>query len=178
LLMVLNFYSPDGKYDDQFLINYINLNVKDQLARAKGISEVNVIGGGEYAMRVWLDPEKMANLKLTTSDVYAALAEQNVQVAAGRVGAAPYNNPQEVQFNLVTKGRLESVSEFENVVLRANPNGSTVYLKDVARVELGKKFYDGNGKFRGQDASIVALSLQSDANALESGQAVMELLEG
>ncbi|MCF8777848.1 multidrug efflux RND transporter permease subunit VmeZ [Vibrio sp. IRLE0018] len=177
LLMVLNFYSPDGKYDDQFLINYINLNVKDQLARVTGISEVNVIGGGEYAMRVWLDPEKMATLKLTTSDVYAALSQQNVQVAAGRVGAAPYNNPQEVQFNLVTKGRLESVSEFENVVLRANSDGSSVYLKDVARVELGKKFYDGNGKFRGRDASIVALSLQSDANALESGKAVMDLLE-
>ncbi len=112
LLMVLNFYSPDGRYDDQFLINYINLNVKDQLARVKGISEVNVIGGGEYAMRVWLDPDKLANLKMTTSDVYAALAEQNVQVAAGRVGAAPYADPQEVQFNLVTKGRLESVSEF------------------------------------------------------------------
>lgn len=177
LLMVLNFYSPDGKYDDQFLINYINLNVKDQLARVKGISEVNVIGGGEYAMRVWLDPEKMANLKLTTSDVYAALAEQNVQVAAGRVGAAPYNNVQEVQFNLVTKGRLESVGEFENVVLRANSDGSTVYLKDVARVELGKKFYDGSGQYRGKDASIVTLSLQSDANALESGQAVTELLD-
>ncbi len=177
LLMVLNFYSPDGQYDDQFLINYINLNVKDQLARVKGISEVNVIGGGEYAMRVWLDPEKMASLKLTTSDVYAALAEQNVQVAAGRIGAAPYNDAQEVQFNLVTKGRLESVSEFEQVVLRANSDGSTVYLKDVARVELGKKFYDGSGLFRGQDASIVALSLQSDANALESGQAVMDLLQ-
>ncbi|MBA5764413.1 efflux RND transporter permease subunit [Vibrio sp. 404] len=177
LLMVLNFYSPDGKYDDQFLINYINLNVKDQLARVTGISEVNVIGGGEYAMRVWLDPEKMANLKLTTTDVYAALKEQNVQVAAGRVGAAPYNDAQEVQFNLVTKGRLETVGEFENVVLRANSDGSTVYLKDVARVELGKKFYDGSGLFRGQDASIVALSLQSDANALESGQAVMDLLE-
>ncbi|OLQ91317.1 RND transporter [Vibrio panuliri] len=177
LLMVLNFYSPDGKYDDQFLINYINLNVKDQLARVKGISEVNVIGGGEYAMRVWLDPEKMASLKLTTTDIYSALAEQNVQVAAGRVGAAPYNDVQEVQFNLVTKGRLESVGEFENVVLRANSDGSTVYLKDVARVELGKKFYDGSGLFRGQDASIVALSLQSDANALESGQAVMELLD-
>ncbi|NVD07857.1 efflux RND transporter permease subunit [Vibrio sp. JPW-9-11-11] len=177
LLMVLNFYSPDGKYDDQFLINYINLNVKDQLARVKGISEVNVIGGGEYAMRVWLDPEKMANLTLTTSDVHAALAEQNVQVAAGRVGAAPYSRAQDVQFNLVTKGRLESVSEFENVVLRANPDGSSVYLKDVARVELGKKFYDGSGQFRGQDASIVALSLQSDANALESGQAVMDLLD-
>ncbi|MGR5359218.1 efflux RND transporter permease subunit [Vibrio mediterranei] len=177
LLMVLNFYSPDGRYDDQFLINYINLNVKDQLARVKGISEVNVIGGGEYAMRVWLDPDKLANLKMTTSDVYAALAEQNVQVAAGRVGAAPYANPQEVQFNLVTKGRLESVSEFENVVLRANSDGSTVYLKDVARVELGKKFYDGSGQFRGEDASIVALNLQSDANALESGKAVMDLLD-
>ena len=164
-------------YDDKFLINYINLNVKDQLARVKGISEVNVIGGGEYAMRVWLDPDKLANLKMTTSDVYAALAEQNVQVAAGRVGAAPYANPQEVQFNLVTKGRLESIGEFENVVLRANPDGSTVYLKDVARVELGKKFYDGSGQFRGEDASIVALNLQSDANALESGKAVMDLLE-
>jgi HAE1 family hydrophobic/amphiphilic exporter-1 len=177
LLMVLNFYSPDGKYDDQFLINYVNLNIKDQLARVSGISEVNVLGGGEYAMRVWLDPEKMANLNLTTTDVYAALAEQNVQVAAGRIGAAPYSNPQEVQFNLVTKGRLETADEFENVVLRASPDGSTVYLKDVARIELGKKFYDGNGKYRGQDASIVTLSLQSDANALESGKAVMAMLE-
>ncbi|NOH81028.1 efflux RND transporter permease subunit [Vibrio sp. RE86] len=177
LLMVLNFYSPNGKYDDQFLINYVNLNIKDQLARVSGISEVNVLGGGEYAMRVWLDPEKMANLNLTTTDVYAALAEQNVQVAAGRIGAAPYSNPQEVQFNLVTKGRLETADEFENVVLRASQDGSTVYLKDVARVELGKKFYDGNGKYRGQDASIVTLSLQSDANALESGKAVMAMLE-
>ncbi|MBL4284796.1 efflux RND transporter permease subunit [Vibrio fluvialis] len=177
ILMVLNFYSPDGRYDDQFLTNYINLNVKDQLARVKGISEVNVIGGGEYAMRVWLDPKKMASLKLTTTDIYAALAEQNVQVAAGRIGAAPYHTAQDVQFNLVTKGRLESVQEFENVVLRANNDGSSVYLKDVARLELGKKFYDGNGKFRGRDASIVALSLQSDANALESGQAVMDMLD-
>ncbi|MGR5062752.1 efflux RND transporter permease subunit [Photobacterium sp. DNB22_13_2] len=177
LLMVLNFYSPEGRYDDQFLINYINLNVKDQLARVTGISEVNVIGGGEYAMRVWLNPEKMANLNLTTSDVNAALSEQNVQVAAGQVGAAPYNNPQEVQFNLVTKGRLQTVEEFEDVVLRANNDGSMVYLKDVARVELGKKFYSGNGMFREQPASIVALNLQSDANALESGKAVMDLLE-
>ncbi|MDX1302065.1 multidrug efflux RND transporter permease subunit [Photobacterium sp.] len=177
LLMVLNFYSPDGKYDDKFLINYINLNIKDQLARVQGISEVNVIGGGEYAMRVWLDPDRMANLGLTTSDVNAALAEQNVQVATGKVGAPPYNNAQEVQFNLVTKGRLESAEEFEKVVLRASPDGSVVYLKDIARVELGKKSYEGYGTFRGKPASIVALSLQSDANALESGEAVMELLE-
>ncbi|MDV7103787.1 multidrug efflux RND transporter permease subunit [Vibrio sp. TH_r3] len=177
ILMVLNFYSPDGRYDDQFLINYINLNVKDQLARVKGISEVGVIGGGEFAMRVWLDPDKMANLNLTTSDVSAALAEQNVQVAAGRVGAPPFNNAQEVQFNLVTKGRLETVEEFEQVILRSNNDGSTIYLKDVARLELGKKSYDGQGKFRGKDASIITLSLQSDANALESGEAVIELLD-
>ncbi|MGF1686762.1 multidrug efflux RND transporter permease subunit [Photobacterium japonica] len=177
LLMVLNFYSPDDLYDDKFLVNYINLNVKDQLARVKGISEVNVIGGGEYAMRVWLDPEKMANLGLTTSDVHKSLSEQNIQVAAGKVGAAPYSAAQDVQFNLVTKGRLENVDEFENVVLRANNDGSMVYLKDVARVELGKKFYDGNGQFRNKPASIVTLNLQSDANALESGEAVMTMLD-
>ena len=177
LLMVLNFYSPEGKYDDQLLVNYVNLNIKDQLARVTGISEVGVLGGGEYAMRVWLDPDKMTNLGLTTSDVNASLAEQNVQVVAGKIGAAPYASAQDVQFNLVTKGRLESVEEFENVVLRANNDGSSVYLKDIARVELGKKFYDGNGQFRGKDASIVTLSLQSDANALESGKAVMEMLD-
>ncbi|MEZ9628790.1 efflux RND transporter permease subunit [Vibrio breoganii] len=177
MLMVLNFYSPDGTHDDQFLINYINLNVKDQLARVKGISEVNVVGGGEFSMRVWLDPEKLASLGLTTPDVYAALAEQNIQVAAGKVGAPPYEAATDVTFNLVTKGRLESVEEFENVMLRANQDGSAVYLKDVARVELGKKFYDGSGQFRGQDASIVILNLQSDANALESGGLVMEMLD-
>ncbi len=176
MLMVLNFYSPDGKYDDKFLMNYVNLNVKDQLARVKGISGVNVLGGGEFAMRVWLDPEKMSNLGLTTTDVYAALAEQNVQVAAGKIGAAPYANSQEVQFNLVTKGRLESVEEFQNVMLRANNDGSAVYLQDVARVELGKKSYDGAGQFRGQDAAVVILSLQSGANALESGELVMARL--
>ncbi|MEZ8990805.1 efflux RND transporter permease subunit [Vibrio breoganii] len=177
MLMVLNFYSPEGTYDDQFLINYINLNVKDQLARVKGISEVSVVGGGEFSMRVWLDPEKLASLGLTTPDVYAALSEQNIQVAAGKVGAPPYEAATDVTFNLVTKGRLESVEEFENVMLRANQDGSAVYLKDVARVELGKKFYDGSGQFRGQDASIVILNLQSDANALESGGLVMEMLD-
>ncbi|MEZ9925951.1 RND transporter [Vibrio breoganii] len=177
MLMVLNFYSPEGTHDDQFLINYINLNVKDQLARVKGISEVSVVGGGEFSMRVWLDPEKLASLGLTTPDVYAALSEQNIQVAAGKVGAPPYEAATDVTFNLVTKGRLESVEEFENVMLRANQDGSAVYLKDVARVELGKKFYDGSGQFRGQDASIVILNLQSDANALESGGLVMEMLD-
>ncbi|CZF81408.1 Efflux pump membrane transporter BepG [Grimontia celer] len=177
LLMVLNFYSPEGKYDDQFLVNYINLNIKDQIARVKGISEVNVLGGGEYAMRIWMNPEKMANLGITTSDVRSVLSEQNVQVAAGDIGAPPFNNAQEMTFKLVTKGRLGSVEEFENVVVRANPDGSMVYLKDIAEISLGKKFYTGNGQFRDQPASIVILNLQSDANALESGGLVMDRLE-
>ncbi|KXF80827.1 efflux RND transporter permease subunit [Enterovibrio coralii] len=177
LLMVLNFYSPEGKYDDQFLVNYINLNVKDQLARVKGISEVNVVGGGEYAMRVWLNPEKMANLGITTSDVRTVLAEQNVQVAAGDIGAPPFNSVQEMTFKLVTQGRLGSVEEFENVVVRANADGTMVYLKDIADISLGRKFYSGNGKYRDRPASIVILNLQSDANALESGGLIMERLE-
>ncbi|MDD1780256.1 efflux RND transporter permease subunit [Enterovibrio sp. ZSDZ35] len=177
LLMVLNFYSPEGKYDDQFLVNYINLNIKDQLARVKGISEVNVVGGGEYAMRVWLNPEKMANLGITTSDVRSVLAEQNVQVAAGDIGAPPFNSVQEMTFKLVTQGRLGSVEEFENVVVRANADGTMVYLKDIADISLGRKFYSGNGKYRDRPASIVILNLQSDANALESGGLIMERLE-
>ncbi|OEF53084.1 RND transporter [Enterovibrio norvegicus] len=177
LLMVLNFYSPEGKYDDQFLVNYINLNVKDQLARVKGISEVNVVGGGEYAMRVWLNPEKMANLGITTSDIRSVLAEQNVQVAAGDIGAPPFNDAQEMTFKLVTQGRLGSVEEFEQVVVRANTDGSMVYLKDVADISLGRKFYSGNGKYRDRPASIVILNLQSDANALESGGLIMERLD-
>ncbi|WP_283132527.1 efflux RND transporter permease subunit [Enterovibrio norvegicus] len=177
LLMVLNFYSPEGKYDDQFLVNYINLKVKDQLARVKGISEVNVVGGGEYAMRVWLNPEKMANLGITTSDIRSVLAEQNVQVAAGDIGAPPFNDAQEMTFKLVTQGRLGSVEEFEQVVVRANTDGSMVYLKDVADISLGRKFYSGNGKYRDRPASIVILNLQSDANALESGGLIMERLD-
>ncbi|CAH0533751.1 Efflux pump membrane transporter BepG [Vibrio stylophorae] len=177
ILMVLNFYSDDGRYDDQFLVNYLNLNIKDQLARTKGIANVNVIGSGEYAMRVWMNPEKMANLGVTTGDIKNALAEQNVQVAAGKIGAAPFFDATEVEVSLVTKGRLSTAEEFENIVLRARDDGSSVYLKDVANVELGKRSYDGGGYFRGKDAAIVALTLQSDANALESGAAVMALLE-
>lgn len=177
LLMVLNFYSPNETYDDTFIVNYVSLNIKDQLARVKGISEVNVVGGGEYSMRVWLNPEKMANLSITTSDIRSVLAEQNVQVAAGDIGAPPFNDRQEMTFKLVTKGRLSSVEEFENVVVRANTDGSMVYLKDVADISLGRKSYSGNGEFRERPASIMILNLQSDANALESGALIMTRLE-
>ena len=177
LLMVLNFYSPEGTFDDSFLVNYVNLNIKDQLARVKGISEVNVVGGGEYSMRVWLNPEKMANLGITTSDIRTVLAEQNVQIAAGDIGAPPFNTAQDMTFKLVTQGRLTSVEEFENVVVRADTDGSMVYLKDIANISLGKKHYSGNGKFRERPASVMILNMQSDANALESGELIMKRLD-
>lgn len=177
LLMVLNFYSPNGKFDNSFLVNYVNLNVKDQLARVKGISEVNVLGGGEYAMRVWLNPEKMASLGITTSDVQKVLAEQNMQAAIGDIGAPPFNDVQEMTFKLVTQGRLTSAKEFEDIIILAQNDGSTVYLKDIASVSLGRKSYSGNGKFREQPTAIVVLNLQTDANALESGQLVIERLD-
>ncbi len=176
LLMVLNFYSPEGTFDDSFLVNYVNLNIKDQLARVKGISEVNVVGGGEYSMRVWLNPEKMANLGITTSDIRTVLAEQNVQIAAGDIGAPPFNTAQDMTFKLVTQGRLTSVEEFENVIVRADTDGSMVYLKDIANISLGKKYYSGNGKFRERPASVMILNMQSDANALESGELIMKRL--
>ncbi len=177
LLMVLNFYSPEGTFDDSFLVNYVNLNIKDQLARVKGISEVNVVGGGEYSMRVWLNPEKMANLGITTSDIRTVLAEQNVQIAAGDIGAPPFNTAQDMTFKLVTQGRLTSVEEFENVVVRADTDGSMIYLKDIANISLGKKHYSGNGKFRERPASVMILNMQSDANALESGELIMKRLD-
>ncbi|WP_411994673.1 efflux RND transporter permease subunit [Agarivorans sp. DSG3-1] len=177
LLMVLNFFSPDGHYDDTFLNNYVTLNVEDQLARVQGISDVRVISSAEYSMRVWLDPLKLANLGLTTSDIRNSLAEQNVQVAVGSIGAPPYEANNDVQFSLLTKGRLDTVDDFENILLVANPDGSRVYLKDVARVELGKRGYAAFGEFRGQPSVSVILSLQTGANALDSGDAVLALME-
>ncbi|RKF18030.1 multidrug efflux RND transporter permease subunit [Alginatibacterium sediminis] len=177
LLMVLNFYSPNGHYDDTYINNYISLNVEDQLQRVTGISDVNIVSAGEYAMRVWTDPLKMANLSITSTDVRNALTEQNAQVAVGSIGAPPNRANNEVQFNLLTKGRLETVDEFEHVVLRAADDGSTVYLKDVARVELGKKGYAAFGEYKGQETVSVILTLQPGANALESGSELNKLMQ-
>ncbi|MCM2680289.1 efflux RND transporter permease subunit [Echinimonas agarilytica] len=177
LLMVLNFYSPNGEYDDGLINNYVKLNVEDQLARVKGISEARIISAAEYAMRVWVNPQKLANLGLTTNDIRGALQEQNAQVAVGSIGAPPNADTNDVEFNLITKGRLETEEDFENIVLLANPDGSTVYLKDVARIELGKRGYMAYAEYRGQPSVAVVMSLQTGANALESGQATMALLE-
>src|SRR5512144_101673 len=156
-LQVLAFYSPDGSKDDLFTSNYVTLNVLDELKRLPGTTNVQIFGAKDYAMRIWLKPDRLAQLKLTPGDVIAAINEQNAQFAAGKVGAAPIGPAQDLVYTITTKGRLADPKEFEQIIVRANPDGSTVRLADVARVELGSKDYEFIGRFNGKDATLVGV---------------------
>ena len=119
-LQVLAFYSPDGRFDDLFTSNYVTLNVLDQLKRLPGTTNVQIFGAKDYAMRIWLRPDRLAQLKLTTGDVARAINEQNSQFAAGKVGQAPYSGEQELAFTITTQGRLADVAQFENIIVRSS----------------------------------------------------------
>ncbi len=172
ILKIVSFYSPEGTYDYKFLSNYVAINVRNSLARIDGISSAEIIGEAEYSMRLWLDPNQMAQLSITTGDILTALREQNVQVAAGKVGAPPFEGKLQTEYTLQTKGRLEQAEEFGSIVLRANPDGSALYLRDVARVELGQSAYAFSGTFNSYAAVNLAFYTQPDANALAAGDAV------
>ena len=143
LTLVVNLLSPDGSRDALFLSNYALINVLDALKRVPGVGDVGIFGERRYAMRIWLDPERLAKLGLTAADVVAAVREQNVQIAAGRAGSPPAPDGQQLELPLRTKGRLSTVEEFEQIVIRAEPDGSLLRLGDVARVELGAQSYAG-----------------------------------
>src|SRR5258706_14697975 len=138
-LQVLAFNSPDGTFDDLYVSNYVTLNVLDTIKRVPGTTNVQIFGAKDYAMRIWLRPDRMTQLKLTTADLLRALNEQNAQFAAGKVGQAPTGGPQELVYTVTTKGRLADPREFEEIIIRSNPDGSALRLKDVARVELASK---------------------------------------
>jgi HAE1 family hydrophobic/amphiphilic exporter-1/multidrug efflux pump len=165
-LEVLAFYSPDGTFDDLYVSNYVTLNVLDTIKRVPGTTNVQIFGAKDYAMRIWLRPDRMAQLKLTTSDVLRALNEQNSQFAAGKVGQAPTGGPQELVYTITAQGRLSDPKEFEDIILRSNPDGSALRLKDVARVELASKDYDFIGRVNGKEAALLGIFLQPGANAL------------
>ena len=165
-LQVLAFYAPDGRYDDVYISNYVTLNVLDSLKRIPGTTNVQIFGAKDYAMRIWVRPDRLTQLRLTPSDIVRALNEQNAQFATGKVGQAPIE-AQELVYTVTTKGRLADVREFENVILRANGDGSVLRLKDVARVELGAKDYDFVGRINGKEAVLVGIFLQPGANALD-----------
>lgn len=177
MLKIVSFISPNETYDYKFLSNYAAINVQNSLARIEGISSADIFGEAEYSMRLWLDPNRMAKLAVTTKDVLEALQEQNIQVAAGKVGAPPFEGKLQTEYTLQTKGRLVDAEEFGAIVLRANADGSALYLRDIARVELGQADYAFSGKFDGRPAVNMGLYTQPDANALATGAAVDRKLE-
>jgi hydrophobe/amphiphile efflux-1 (HAE1) family protein len=176
-LQVIAFSSPDGRHDDLFTSNYVTLNVLDALKRVPGTTNVQIFGAKDYAMRIWLRPDRMAQLNLTPGDISRALNEQNAQFAAGKIGQAPTGGAQELVYTITTRGRLSEPSEFEDVVVRANGDGSLLRLKDVARVELGSKDYEFIGRVNGQSATLVGIFLQPGANALETAGRVKTELD-
>lgn len=177
-LQVLAFYSPDGRFNDLYTSNYVTLNVLDQLKRIPGTTGVQIFGAKDYAMRIWLKPDRMAQLGLTVTDIANALNEQNAQFAAGKIGQAPTGGGQDMVYSITTKGRLSSVEEFENVILRASPSGEMLRLKEVARIELGAKDYEFMGRINGKPATLVGIFLQPGANALSVAGDVKQTLAG
>ncbi len=177
-LQVISFFSPDGKYDDLYISNYLTLNVLDALKRIPGTTNITNFGAKDYAMRIWLQPDRLTQLGLTTQDVLAAVQEQNAQYAAGKIGQPPVGPGQELVYTIATKGRLEEVGEFANILIRVNPDGSALRLKDVARVELGARDYDFIGRINGRLATPVGIFLRPGANALATADAVKATLAG
>lgn len=156
-----------GRYDALYLTNYAKLNIVDELARLEGVGGVSAFGAGEYSMRVWLDPELMRVRGLTPQDAIAAIEAQNMEVSAGSVGAAPQTSKEEFQFTLTSIGRLKSPSQFGDIILRTNPDGSILRLRDVAHIELGSESYGNVSHVSGKDAGLIGVYQLPGANALE-----------
>ncbi len=159
--------SPNGTYDELFLTNYTSLNVIEALKRVRGVGNVTLFGA-EFGMRLWLKPDRMASLGVTTNDVYRAVAEQNVQSPAGQVGKLPAPATQQFQYSVEVQGRLREVAEFENIIVRARGDGSFVRIRDIARVELGAKDYSFQARLNGRPAAAFAINLTPDASAIET----------
>lgn len=176
-LQVLAFLSPDGRYDDLYTSNYVTLNVLDRLKRIPGTTNVQIFGAKDYAMRIWLKPDRMAQLGVTVKDISSAINEQNAQFAPGKIGQPPVDTGQSLVYSLTAQGRLADPAEFENIVVRANSDGSLLRLKDLARVELGSKDYDFNGLYNGKPATLVGIFLQPGANALDVGDEVKRTVD-
>jgi len=172
LLMVVHLFSPDGRYDNIYVRNYATLQVRDVLARLNGVGEVRVFGSGDYAMRVWLDPNKVAAKGLTASDVVAAIREQNVQVAAGAVGQQPNSRPVDTELLINTQGRLTTEEEFGAIIVKSGPAGERVQLRDVARVELGANAYALRSLLNNQAAVALPIAQLPGSNAIATSDAV------
>ena len=159
-------------YDALYLTNYANLNLVDELKRLEGVGEVNAFGGGDYSMRVWLDPDKMRVRQITPAEVAAAIQSQNMEVSAGDVGAPPLQSKEAFQFTLTSQGRLQTPEEFAAIVLRTDPDGSLLRLGDVARVDLGSESYGNVARINGKQAALLGINQLAGANALKVAKEV------
>lgn len=176
-LMVVHLTSKDGRYDSLYLRNYMRLHIKDELARIPGVGDAQQFGGGDYAMRLWLDPDKVASRGMTASDVLRAVREQNVQVSAGQLGAEPMPNGSDFLLPINAKGRLESTEEFGDIVLKNGGDGEIVRLRDVARIELAAGDYTLRARLDGKNASAIGIFQAPGANALEIRDAVVAKMD-
>lgn len=178
-LLLISLVSPKGTFDEQFLTNYATINIIDELARIRGVGLAEVMGGStiEYAMRVWIKPDQIAKLGLTVPDITNAINEQNVLVAAGQIGGEPAPPGNEFTFTVQTEGRFETPEEFGAVVVRANPDGSQVMLRDVADIELGVQNYVVNARLDGKPTGLMQIFQLPDANGLEVAENILSAME-
>ncbi|RJX29404.1 MAG: multidrug efflux RND transporter permease subunit [Desulfarculus sp.] len=174
ILGMLTFYSPKGTHEALYLSNYISINVKDALARVSGVSEARVFGALDYSMRIWMDPRRLTALGITADDVIAAIQKQNIQAVAGSIGTAPSGPSQQVQYTLRAEGRLSSVEQFKNIIVRTNPSGGLVRIKDIARVELGAQSYTRTSTLNGSPTLAMGIYQTTGANALQTVDLVRE----
>jgi len=166
-VMVFTLSSPDNAYDEIYMNNYASVHIKDPLSRLPGVGEVTIFGDRDYGMRIWMNPRKMANLGIDTNEVINAIRSQNLEVPAGNVGSYPVHEDQQFQYIIRTKGRFSEPSEFENIIVRANSDGSSVKIKDIARVELGAKNYGVFSRINGKKTIGMAVNQLADANLIE-----------
>ena len=177
ILMVISLYSPKDAYDANFLINYCGINLRDQILRIPGIAQVDLFGGTDYGMRVWIKPDRLAKLGLTPSDVISAIKEQNLQAPAGKIGGAPTPADQEFTETLSAPGRLVTAEEFENVIIRQSATGQVVRIKDIGRAELGSQDYNSFGRLNGKPGGAMAVYLLPGANQLKASETIYETMQ-
>ncbi|MDI5986155.1 efflux RND transporter permease subunit [Halomonas sp. M4R5S39] len=181
ILMLVALISPEGDYNNVFMQNYATLNILDELRQVPGVGNAEVLGGGEFAMRVWMDPDKLAQYDLTPTEVASAIRAQNTEVPAGNLAATPQSEPRAYTYTITAGGRLSDADDFRDIFLRTNPDGSALRLSDVARIELGASFYGVEARLNGATMTPIIINQQPGANALETSEAVeatMAELEG
>src|SRR5919199_1156272 len=176
VLQFMSIYSDDGALDPVFITSYATINILDAISRVPGVGQALLFGKLNYSMRIWFDTQRLISLNLSPSDVISAIRAQNIQAPVGRIGARPVDNDQQFQMNVQTQGRLTTPEQFGNIVIRANPDGSVLRVRDVARVELGAQNMDSESRLNGQPAVGIGVYLSPGANAVSTSARINQVL--